>query len=153
MMFRSVPRSGGLSKKMLPLKVPYLVKEGWGFIALCIILFFPLAGILITVLTQVEKRWAIPPLVDLLLLVLTFVLCFAGPFWLVGSLTSKFILKTVRHHLEQGQPELGERLALLVDYQVWFREIRRNDWFRQFIQERKLYEKSARYSRFLAKLG
>jgi hypothetical protein len=152
MILKSASKGSGLSKELLPLKVPYLVREGWGFIALCIILFFPLAGVLITVLSWVEKSRAIPPAIDLLLLLLTFVVCFAGPFWLVGSLTSRFILQTVRHHLNQGQPELAEKVALLVDYQVWFREFRENEWFRQFLQERSLYERSVRYRALLAKL-
>ena len=152
MMIGSASNKGGLSKDLLPLKVPYIVREAWGFIALCIILFFPLAGVLLTVLSQVEKSWPIPPAVDFLLLLFAFVACFAGPFWLVGSLTSRFILQTVRHHLDQGQPELGEKVALLLDYQVWFREFRENEWFRQFLQERNLYDKSARYKTLLAKL-
>lgn len=155
-----VPKGSGLSRDLLPMKVPYLVREGWGFIALCIILFFPLAGVLIIILSRVDallvshlgKSWALHPLVGVLLLLLAFVICFAGPFWLVGSLTSRFIIQTVRHHLDQGQPELGEKVALLVDYQVWFREFRENEWFRQFLRERNLYDKSARYKTLLAKL-
>jgi hypothetical protein len=148
----AAPKGSVFTKELVPLRVPYLVREGWGFCALCFILFFPLAGVLIVTLSRMHTFWAIPVEVDVLLLFALFVTCFAGPFWLVGSLTSKFIAGTVRHHIEEGKPELGERLALLVNYQVWFREYRRNEWFRRFLQERNLYEKSARYRKFLAKL-
>lgn len=148
----AAPKGSVFTKELFPLRVPYLVREGWGFCALCIILFFPLTGMLIVILSRLHSFWAIPLKVDFLLLLALFFICFVGPFWLVFSMTSRFIVKTVKHHIEQGRPDLGEKVALLVDYQVWYREYKRNEWFRRFLEERKLYDKSERYRKFLLKL-
>jgi hypothetical protein len=160
MMIGSASKECSLQKEVFPLKVPYVVREAWGFIALCIILFFPFVGVLFIVLTRVNalisahigRPWEMHPAIGLVLVSLAFLICFVGPWWLVGSRTSRFILQNIRHHLDQGRPDLAEKAALLVDYQIWFRDFQDNEWFRQLLQERNLYDKSARYKKLLNKL-
>ncbi len=145
-------------KGPFPLKQPFIVAHTWAIAAWCAVLFFfpmlfPLAYIVHWIreasLYYFGISLQIPPALSM---GLTMVVTLLPVFYLAGSKTSRYIVKTVLHHVEDGNHESAEKAALMVDYQVWFREFRKNEWFRQFLQDQVLYDKSARYRKFSGRL-
>jgi len=137
----------------LPLPVPWIVRNGFGWTAALFVAAMPLAVLgagfgaflerLLARVTGIEITFVSSGLPLLLL---------ASPFWaglLAGySRTSSFILECVKWYLDHGEVERAKNLARTLDYQVWYREWKRNPWFRRFVVESGLVETSARYAKF-----
>lgn len=145
-----------LTKDLVPLKIPYLVKEGWGFIALCYISSPLTWGFFMFVLNRLDKfisfllgkSYKFPDSVYGVSTLLFIIFIFYVPIHLVFSKTSRFILEVVQHHLKNDDQDKAEKVALMLDYQLWYREFKRNGWFREFIVNRNIVEKSSRFKRF-----
>lgn len=149
--------AGRMTKALLPLPVPWIVREGFAWTALLAVICIPAA-----ILSGIPMEWLaklffgsdleVPVWFEKIWLYGVVLPVFLSPLWAglgaAGSRTSSFILECVQYHLEQGEVEKAEVLARVVDYQVWYREWRKNPWFRKFVAENGLLEQSARYAKF-----
>ena len=80
--------------------------------------------------------------------IITITLLTYPPLFFAFSRTSKFILQCVHWHLDHDDIESAKKLAVSLAYQVWYREWKRNRWFRKFILDHNLHQASDRYARF-----
>ena len=148
-------------KAQLPLPVPWIVRHAFSWTAFLFILAFPLAF-----LGGLPGQW----LMDLIIVPSGFhptwleqatslvfaVPLFLSPFWAgllpAYSRTSSFILECVKWYLDHDEVERAKSFARAVDYQVWYREWKKNPWFRRFVVENGLVETSAKYAKFNRRL-
>jgi len=136
-----------------PLEVPAVVRNGWGRTALLAVLAFPIACLL-GALAEFLGKLIFPDCERCITLFLNagVLIGLSVPFWgaiLPGfSRTSSFILECVKWYLDHGEEKRAKNLAQVLDYQVWYREWKRNPWFRRFVVESGLVEVSARYAKF-----
>jgi len=151
-------RYGAVGGIPVPLPVPTIVRDGYLIAALTTaFLVFPLAALvgyvgesLLVWLNNalnigLRVSWVVPVIVGGLTAGLP-------PIFLAFSRTSSFILECVKWYLDHGALEKAESLARTLDYQVWYREWKRNPWFRRFVVESGLVEASARYAKFNRRL-
>lgn len=151
MLFKIYKRSDILTKDLIPIKIPYLVMHGYSFVALICIATFPLScGLNIGIADFSQKHFTFIPY-DIRMEI-SFIISFMVPLYfaisVVSSRTSKFILEVVEHHLKNNDKKKAEKVALVIDYQVLYREYKRNDWFRIFVLENNLIEKSEIYRKY-----
>ncbi len=147
-----------ISKDLFPLKQPFIIAHTWAIAACCAPLVFPLLFPMAYVVLGIRKASShllgvplqVPPAITF---GVTMGLTLAPVFYLAFSKTSRFILENVHCHLEMGELDKALKVALSVDYQVWYREFKKNAWFRDFIKEKGLGGRSARYQKFLDKCG
>ena len=140
-----------------PVPIPWIIAKTWGWMAILAVLAFPMAFALGAVAGK-TAMWLLPACERCWKAVTQAAALFglAIPFWAglipAGSRTSTFILECVRWYLDHGEEDKAKGLARALDYQVWYREWRRNPWFRRFAAESGLLEESARYAKFARRL-
>ncbi len=140
-----------------PLPVPWIVRQGFGWTALLFILAFPLAAVAAVGAQELEALFSvITGFHTQFLSRAIFLIVLACPFWAglgaAYSRTSSFILECVKWYLDHGELERAKSFAQAVDYQVWYREWKRNPWFRWFVVENGLVETSAKYAKYNRRL-
>lgn len=150
-------RKSGKSRLAPPLPVPWIVKQGFGWTALLFVLAFPLAAVAGAGAQELEALFSvITGLHTHLLSRAVFLIVLACPYWAglgaAGSRTSSFILECVKWYLDHDEVERAKSFARAVDYQVWYREWKKNPWFRRFVVENGLVETSAKYAKFNRRL-
>jgi len=138
----------------VPFRVPPLVKDSFLITALCAAVFtFPVAFLLWVgggkVLPLAEEALgsslSIPPV---LVFVLALAVAVLPPITMSMSKTSRFIVDCIRWYVDRGEDESARKLAASLSQQIWFREWKRNPWFRGFANRSGLLERSARLRRF-----
>lgn len=158
--YPSKERSTGLgplaAHVVLPLPVPWIVKNGYGVIGLAAIVFtipgfmvFSLAGIwLLARIWQFTglRLFEVPLFVGVLG---GFLIAVLPAFWLVYGRTSKFLVACVRELALQGKEDKAKRLLLSAANQVWFRDWKRNEWLREFTVANRLEEQNCRLAGFV----
>jgi len=137
----------------LPLPVPWIVRHGFAWTAALFVAAVPIGVIGGAFGAFLERLFARQTGIEVIFLSRgLLLLLLSSPFWagfLAGfSRTSSFILECVKWYLDHGEEERAKNLAQVLDYQVWYREWKRNPWFRRFVVESGLVEVSARYAKF-----
>jgi hypothetical protein len=140
-----------------PVHAPAIVTDSWAIVAVCslgsVLVFWPMYLIYAQLFQWLNGILGIPrepPLA--LVFVSSVILCTLPPSYFAFSSTSRHILRLVRFYLDNGNLEAAKSLSLGLDYQVWFRDIKKNLWFRSFLIENGLSEKSIRYKRMLSRV-
>lgn len=149
-------KAGSLPRELFPLKSPFMVVHAWSITACCAFLFFPLLFPVAYLVHWIKEAslylfgvpFQVPPAISL---VGAIMLAIYPPLYVAFSKTSRYILATVRLHLDAGDSDKAIKAALAVDYQFWYREYKKNPWFRNFVQENKLTDRSPRYLKLAGK--
>ena len=149
---------GNVGGVAVPLPIPGIVKDGFLITALSVVfLVFPLTafygyagGALLKWLSgavnlHLEPSWVVAFMAAGMTAMLP-------PMEMAASRTSSFILECVKWYLDHGEVEKAKSFARAVDYQVWYREWKRNPWFRRFVVENGLVETSAKYAKYNRRL-
>ena len=149
---------GNVGGVAVPLPIPGIVKDGFLITALSVVFFvWPLmalygfgGGALLGWVNEVLHLKLAVPLVGVFMAAgMTATL---PPMVMAASRTSSFILECVKWYLDHGEAEKAKSFARAVDYQVWYREWKRNPWFRRFVVENGLVETSAKYAKYNRRL-
>jgi hypothetical protein len=150
-------KATSLTKDLVPIDVPFIVKNGFGIAALAALLTFPMFvpvhyffDWLQFFLAHHGLKVAIPMVWEFLSALM---LCVSVPMLLGFSRTSTFILQLVRYHLDHDDPERAKKIAASLSYQVWYREYRKNEWYRSFLEQCSLDSEDTRYAGFKKKYG
>jgi hypothetical protein len=141
-----------------PLPIPVIVKDGFLITALCAaFLTFPVMALLGwgggRLLDSLRAFFGLRISVPLgIVFAIALGLSTLPVLFFVYSRTSRFTLECTKCYVAQGERGSAARLARSVDYQIWFREWKRNPWFRRFALESGLIEESPRLARFNRRL-
>ena len=151
-------RYGAVGGIPVPLPVPGIVKDAFLITALSVLfMIFPMMA-LVGFGGGAILTWVNAHLGTHITVPLTGVAMIAGggtiwpPLYFAGRRTSSFILECVKWYLDHDELERAKSFARAVDYQVWYREWKKNPWFRRFVVENGLAETSAKYAKFSRRL-
>ena len=146
-----------LTKDLVPIDVPFIVKNGFGITALAALLAFPMLvpvhyfyDWLHSFIAHHRLKVAIPMVWEFLSALM---ICVSVPLFFSFSRTSTFILQLIRYHLDHDDTEKAKKIAASLSYQVWYREYRRNGWYRSFLEHCGLDSEDTRYAGFKKKYG
>lgn len=136
-------------------KVPFIVKNLYGIVALSSLLTLPLIGVVYVAFKDGNRLihgW-LPrvPIVDppLFLVFLVALMIAVSIAWLPGgAVASRYIVRLTRFHLDHGDEKAAEQVLLRDSRQLWYHHIKKNKWLLEFIVEKHLDEKSGRFARF-----
>ena len=141
-----------------PPKMPYFVKEGYAITALCVIVFvWPMWAFVYKFYNYLSKD--INSLRDMSLQTsvgITFIIASAfvmfPPMWIAGSKASRYLVSSVKYYNDIGNIEMAKGLVSIFGNYILFRDWKRNPWFRKFVAENQLQDKSANLAKFHGKM-
>jgi hypothetical protein len=141
-----------------PLKMPLLVREGWGVIALIIVLgiipsWLATGWLLSKVLPVLSHLVGVPLKLPLSVFVLLGFFLIATPaFLLVYYVAGRYTCRLTNYYASIGRIEDAETVALGFQATVWYLHLTQDYQFASFLKASNLGEKSDRYAKFLARM-
>jgi hypothetical protein len=141
-----------------PFKMPLIVKEGWGIIALIIIVgFIPSLLITAKICTFIVPLLVIIPgmksFLTLELLVLVAFLVIALPaICLVYYIAGRYTCRLTLYFVSNERLEDAKIVALGFQHTIYYLHLKQNDEFASFIRTSNLTSESDRYAKFINRL-
>jgi|GEM_PF-1994538 len=146
-----------VSPSDFPFKYPYVVRNGWGFVALfAVIMMIPvttfvfLFGIKLLVwlnnhtslnINLANVPWWIP-------LMISGILVTNLPLYFVYRRTAKYYLKCVKWYLDNDRYDSAKTYVRLFSHVIGYRDWKKNNWLRDFVRESNLISDVPRLSKF-----
>jgi len=143
-----------------PLPVPFLVRNGFGFIALSVLLFILPGTALSALVNALLSRLSLSLFgIPLLIPWLSFHLVLGGSLAALPALllvfrgTSRFVIESVLELERKGEIVTAQCLARAHHRQVWFRHWKSFPEFRRFVIGNDLCEPNTKYREYREKDG
>ena len=142
-----------------PVRIPILVKQSYGIVALCVVLGFIPAFALVYKLTEdlfplfnrsLNTHLSASPG---FLAFCTFALVFLPPWLLLYYVGGRYTCRLVAYYAQQGNEDDAEVVALGFQHTVWYLHFRNSEALQSLAKSRDLATKSDRYRRFMNRLG
>lgn len=138
---------------LFPLKQPFIVGNSRSLLMVGGIALFPLTGMegmVVSLAVQLffPKYQVVSDLAVPFGFFITGLVIFIPLFWVIGSKRSRYVVDTMRLHINEGRREDAKKVALRVPNFIWYHEYKSNPWFRDLIESAELDAQRERYRKF-----